>query len=107
MESIRRASHPEPAHPVFPYPSPFRARLAAHPKTTIGVIVLAAALIALGAVMLGVGGPADTVSLLASLFTNSRERIFFVGSSYDVPAGGPFTFAWGRGGNRGGGTVRL
>ena len=92
---------------MFPYPSPFRARLAAHPKTTIGVIVLAAALIALGSVMLGVGGPADTVSLLASLFTNSRERIFFVGSSYDVPAGELLRLAWEREGIRDAGTFRF
>lgn len=86
---------------------PDSTRLRAHPKTTLIVAVLTAALIALGAIMLRVGGPTNAVALLASLLTTSRERIFFVGSSHDVATGETLRLEWDRENIRGAGMFRF
>ena len=85
------------------YPS----RLTISPKTTVAVGILAILLIAGGAVLIGTGGPTNLVSLLASLLTTSRERIFFTDTPYDVLEDEVLRLGWEREGIRGSGTFRF
>jgi len=86
---------------------PPSVRTAAHPKTVVSIIALAVALVTFGVMMLRAGGPRNAVALLASLFTTSRERIFFVGFPHPVAAGEILRLEWDREDIRRPGTFRF
>lgn len=85
----------------------FFPRFAAYPKTAVAAVALALALVMLIAASLGFGGPKNVIALLASLFTTSRERVFFIGPSHDATSGETLRLGWDQENIRGSGTFRL